>query len=313
MNVVLAEYLRKTRQYLDPRRAEDTLAELADAIQSEVEEAARREGRDPGDEDYRAALARLGEPAKVAARYSDERCLISSANYRPFFGYLGLAFALHLGVALLGLSFFPAGTIDNQTLTSGDFGRLFLKFLSSLPGIFLFDFGLVALVVWQLERHGVQLPFLKRIKDPLPGLAVNLATFASEAVFLVILNEYAGKIIRAWWVGNTHSYELLGPGFYVGLPLLNLAIVFTMVIHLTLLALRNNAAKRTLLLANGFVGLICLGLFFAQRDIFIFPAALDLPSNLGTVVSKSVSIPIMLILTFDVGRKVLALWQEKLG
>ena len=74
-------------------------------------------------------------------------------HFHPFHAYLGVVFAMHLGLALLSLVLradlwlFPA-------IPSGPYSESVIQFLLSIPGIFIFDLGLVALGLWGTERRG---------------------------------------------------------------------------------------------------------------------------------------------------------------
>lgn len=312
MNRILGEYLENVGRYLSPRRSGEILAELTDLIESRVEEAAKAEGREPSDDDYRAAIGRLGEPAQVAAGYSRERYLVGPEYYGPFFAYLGIVFSVHVGISLLAL-IFNTGVLVLPGIGAGPFAGGIGQFLASLPGNFIFDFGLVALIMWQIGRHNVKIPFPSPVKVKLPSMAEMIVSIIGGLVMLAILNFGRDFLFRVWIAPSGESYRILGPGFERGLPLLNIVVGVGLAIDCVSLAVRDVVGRRALKVVHGITSLIGIGLFFAIPDIVRIPAAANLPDSLTTLLPKLVAVPVMIALVADLIFSVLALWQDAIA
>jgi hypothetical protein len=100
-------YLASVRRNLPPAKADDIAAELADELQSRIEDREARLGRSLTEAETSAMLREFGHPLVIAARYRPHQYLIGPAVY-PFYLYamkvvLATGATLLVGLAALSL------------------------------------------------------------------------------------------------------------------------------------------------------------------------------------------------------------------
>lgn len=143
---LLDRYLHEVRRYLPPAQQDDVIAEISDAIQSQVEEREQQLGRQLTTAEEVAIVKAFGHPKIVASRYQPPQYLIGPEAY-PFYWYtLKIALAAALGLELLGALI--AAVLSPSPLSS------FIKNIAVVwPSIFLV-FGVVTFIFVALERIG---------------------------------------------------------------------------------------------------------------------------------------------------------------
>ncbi|TYB88866.1 MAG: hypothetical protein FXF54_10285 [Kosmotoga sp.] len=142
----LEKYLNEIKTYLvvdNPKKREDLLMEIKSHI---LEKAQNKYGK-ADEEAVKKVIDEYGTPQEVGSRYSEEKTIIAPHYKNYLFMYTGIVFAIHLGLRLFGLI---AGTLGNEQINA--WGGM-LELVSLIPTTFIFDFGLVALVLYFVTKY----------------------------------------------------------------------------------------------------------------------------------------------------------------
>lgn len=193
MSEKLEAYLEEIGHFLSDREERE---EILSEIRSHVLEKAEEEYGAATDEALDKVIAAYGPPRRVAGRYVDGRPIIAPVYRRFLFRYTALLFGIHtlftLAAAIFHESFimFPFLFVPRM----GPFEALLY-----LPTAFVFDLGVVTLVLYFITRSGkeIRLPWpkfsvdLDEVKTPprrvllILGAAV-LSAFAGFAVYVFV-------------------------------------------------------------------------------------------------------------------------------
>jgi hypothetical protein len=292
----LEAYLEEISHFLSGREErEEILAE----IRSHVQERAGQEFGAVTEETLDRVIAAYGPARRVAEKYLDGRPIIAPAYKRFLFRYTALLFAIHsllTLVAVIGIKksfiFFPILYIPALS----PFEALFY-----LPTAFLFDFGVVALVltlITQSQRE-VRLPWprlsvdLDEVKPPVRtigrvmGLAVMTA-LSGGAVYLyarfgtIFLIKRGAEFQPIFTPDSGRWYSLILIGLWV-LGAIRLAVGFMTSSPWA------DAAKEGL-------SLVLLGLVF--RYPLDTALAIELPPALVRTLKPSLTITVLVISIF---------------
>jgi hypothetical protein len=292
----LEAYLEEISHFLSGREErEEILAE----IRSHVQERAGQEFGAVTEETLDRVIAAYGPARRVAEKYLDGRPIIAPAYKRFLFRYTALLFAIHsllTLVAVVGIKksfiFFPILYIP----ALNPFEALFY-----LPTAFLFDFGVVALVltlITQSQRE-VRLPWprlsvdLDEVKPPVRtigrvmGLAVMTA-LSGGAVYLyarfgtIFLIKRGAEFQPIFTPDSGRWYSLILIGLWV-LGAIRLAVGFMTSSPWA------DAAKEGL-------SLVLLGLVF--RYPLDTALAIELPPALVRTLKPSLTITVLVISIF---------------
>ncbi|MGC9384046.1 MAG: HAAS signaling domain-containing protein [Kosmotogaceae bacterium] len=142
----LEKYLEEVKTYLvvdNPKKREDLLMEIKSHI---IEKAENKYGK-ADEESVKKVIEEYGTPREVGSRYSEEKTIIAPHYKNYLFMYTGIAFAIHLGLRLFGLI---ASTLGNEQLSAWEG---LLELVSLIPTTFIFDFGLVALILYFVTKY----------------------------------------------------------------------------------------------------------------------------------------------------------------
>ncbi len=163
MSNKLDAYLEEIGHYLSDREARE---EILKEIRAHVLDKAEREHGDTTDASIEQAIAAHGPARRVAERYFEDGPpeLISPAYKRYLVRYTSLVFAVHLILVFIGsltrssIMVFPV-FIPRMNI---------VETLAYLPMAFLFDLGLVGLVLYLISRSrkDVHLPWPKIGLEP---------------------------------------------------------------------------------------------------------------------------------------------------
>ena len=189
-------YLAQVGRHLSARQRDDILRELRSSIEDQITDLAGN--REPGHNDEKAVLRRLGHPLKVASGYSDPRYLIGPELF-PFF-------LQTLKTVLLVVGLIQVAVVMTAYVSTGYTTQLAHLF----TGVFdtLLWASVITLVVFvSIEYSGDQLgwydswkPESLSLTDSAPinrsDLMTNLIT---EAVFLLWWNNVL--ILQRWLPG----------------------------------------------------------------------------------------------------------------
>ncbi|MFD3163875.1 HAAS signaling domain-containing protein [Herpetosiphon sp. NSE202] len=165
---LIERYLGAVSNYLPAKQRNDILAELRSSIYDSLE---RNDQALDDQAAVVAALQALGEPAKVAAAYGNNRqYLISPALFPQFRSVVLLVFSImiatQLGLALLG-------SLGNQRL---NIINTIWGVIGNLPA----TFGLIVAIFWGLQQLEVEAEF--EPKKPFDPRKLPAITPASEKV-----------------------------------------------------------------------------------------------------------------------------------
>jgi hypothetical protein len=142
----LENYLDEVKTYLvvdNPKKREDLLMEIKSHI---IEKAESKYGKSD-EEAVKKVIEEYGTPREVGSRYSEEKTIIAPHYKNYLFMYTGIAFAIHLGLRLFGLI---ASTLGNEQVSTWEG---LLELVSLIPTTFIFDFGLVALILYFVTKY----------------------------------------------------------------------------------------------------------------------------------------------------------------
>ncbi len=162
MSERLEAYLEEIGHFLSGREERE---EILSEIRSHILEKAEEEHGAVTDDALNKVIAAYGPARQVAGRYVDEPPIIASVYKRFLFRYTALLFGIH---ALFTL----AAVIFRESFIMFPF--LFVPRLGPfeavlyLPTAFVFDLGVVTLVLYFITRSG------KEIKLPWPKISVDL-------------------------------------------------------------------------------------------------------------------------------------------
>jgi len=148
MNRILEEYLVEIRQFLgDLDGADDILRE----IRSHILEKAREEASTEREAALTRAVRGYGSAREVAAKYLEDNPIIHP-SYRGFlFRYTWLLFAVHFGLKVISLFSNLSFSLLPFELTIHV--RTWPELLAQAPFTWIYDFGLVALVLYFITQN----------------------------------------------------------------------------------------------------------------------------------------------------------------
>jgi hypothetical protein len=162
MSEKLEAYLEEISHFLSGREErEEILAE----IRSHILEKAEQEYGQATEASLGKVIAAYGPARRVAEKYMDGRQIIAPAYNRYLFRYTALLFLFHFVLTVVAVVFkksflmFPILYVPSM----GPFEALFY-----LPTAFLFDLGVVALILYLITQSK------KDVKLPWPRLSVDL-------------------------------------------------------------------------------------------------------------------------------------------
>jgi hypothetical protein len=132
---LLERYLAALRPLLPRKTGEDILREIADEIQSQMEEHAEAFGRPLTEDEQTDVIRKHGHPVVVAARYGRARYLIGPEIF-PFY-WRTLKVSLIVTLAIWSV------VIAVGLMSSAEPGREWAPVLSRVPGVLITVFGVV--------------------------------------------------------------------------------------------------------------------------------------------------------------------------
>jgi hypothetical protein len=222
----LEAYLEEISHFLSCRKErEEILAE----IRSHILEKTEQESGAVTEASLEQVIAAYGPARRVAEKYLDGRPLIAPAFKRFLFRYTALLFAAHFVLTVVAVALkksflmFPLIYVPSMN----PFEALFY-----LPTAFLFDFGVVTLVLYLIthSKREVRLPWprlsvdLDEVKPPVRTIgriiglaAMTVLTGAAiflyiryQTIFLIKLNSAEFRPIFTPAAGRWYSLILIG-------------------------------------------------------------------------------------------------------
>jgi len=205
----LEAYLEEISHFISgPEERKEILSE----IRSHILEKAEQEFGAVTDVSLDQVITAYGPARRVAEKYLDGRPIIAPALKRFLFRYTALLFAFHFALTVAAVVFVKKSFIFFPILyvpSMGPFEALFY-----LPTAFLFDFGVVTLVLY-LITHGK-----KEVKLPWPKLSVDLdeakpsGRTIGRIIGLVVMTTLTGAALYLYARFGTIFLIKLGSGEY---------------------------------------------------------------------------------------------------
>lgn len=218
----LREFLARVRPHLPLRESGDILMELESAVLDRVDDIARDERRAPLDDDFRRAIAEIGEPESIAASYTPGRYVVAPEAFRAFTFHFGLVFIVHLiliGIATAVQRAFHVGLFAIAPV--GPHGLLSVLAAGVQAG--LIDLGLVTglhAVAGSLQRRFSAATSSFAV-EAAPRQAVGRLTLA--ILVAVLLNVFRDDVFVV--VSGGRTYPLFTPWTGEVMPLITLLLV----------------------------------------------------------------------------------------
>ncbi|PVD15387.1 hypothetical protein V512_000290 [Mesotoga sp. Brook.08.105.5.1] len=150
------------------------------------------------------SIKEYGSPEEVAARYYEGGPIIAPHLKNYLFMYTGILFAIHLGLHLIAFVFGENGAIFDLR------GTDLLSLLSQLPVTFVFDFGLVSLILYFVTqaKGTAKLPhftyFIREEKAPSIGKRIGSLIGTSAGAVITFLAFTYGP----FYLGNGELTEI---------------------------------------------------------------------------------------------------------
>lgn len=178
---IIARYLAAVERRLPNEAATDIIAELREAIASQVEAKETQLGRAAGDDEIAAVLKGFGHPVVVASRYSGNDHLIGPGYY-PWFWHVqriavGLAIAIGFGIVTI------------RALGAEEPFRAAFRGIGSALEIALVTFGVVTALFIAAERGKLDMTWAAKW-DPksLPRDNVRQPRTLFESAFTLVFD-----------------------------------------------------------------------------------------------------------------------------
>ncbi len=247
---ILERYLHAVSRHLPMKKRMDISRELESTILDMLEEETGNPESRINLEILEPVLRKIGKPARIAARYREERPLISN-ELMPFFKMvLQIVLIVTFSVSLLTGVFFMGKMTGMEIL------HRILEIFSSLlqvTGTVFIVFIVIDRLVKDKKSFSIddgdwKLSELPSIKTKIPGKAEIIATIAAAAVLIIIMNLFISKIgIYDFSAEPTVFTPVLSPFIYNLLPVFTLRLAAGAVILITLIAGRGtkNGRNRT--------------------------------------------------------------------
>jgi len=159
----LEAYLEEISHFLSGREERE---EILSEIRSHILEKTEQEFGQTTEATLAKVIAAYGPARRVAEKYLDGSPIIAPAFKRYLFRYTALLFAFHFALTVAAVVFIKKSFIFFPILyvpSMGPFEALFY-----LPTAFLFDFGVVTLVLYLITHSK------KEVKLPWPKLSIDL-------------------------------------------------------------------------------------------------------------------------------------------
>lgn len=267
MDEKLNEYLQEISPYLPLKGQEDILKE----IQSHILEKTEVDFGEISAENLEKTISQYGLPQKVAEKYLEGYQIIAPVFNKHLFLYSTILFAAHavltllawiLGSSFLVLPFFYIPRLE-------DFQALFY-----LPMAFVYDFGLVALVLYLVTQRktDLSLPWPRWIKrqkasaSPPPPRIISLLLLLTGFVLVVVIYIRFHTLFFVS-IGVKNPESLLDPAASVFFSILLLGM-FALEIGVYLIRFRYNS-EIVLLIKYGLI-LLFLGMAWNYPHEIVF-------------------------------------------
>ncbi len=314
MRKEVEKYLSEVKHYLvTDESKDDILAEIRAHIMEKLEQ----ENDGENEEGIKRVLEEFGDPQNVAARYSENKHIIAPHFRNHLFMYTGIVFAIHIGLYLLsmivgrGLWVLPLGEVTVESI---------FQLVSMIPRAFVFDFGLVALILYFITQSGAKVKLgwpegiLKKEKEHslltrLIGIAVQVAIVAAGVLILQsgVLSTWVERITE--WETESASVNVVvsEPAMYYGLLIITGLFAINVAAELIKLLEKSEIID----IVSGFTGLIFMW-FVATR--LVADAVFDVSEELNAAISigfRAFLSIVAVVIIIDLIIHIIRYWAKK--
>jgi hypothetical protein len=275
----LETYLEEISHFLSRREERE---EILSEIRSHILEKTAQEFGEVTESSLDKVLAAYGPARRVAEKYLDGREIIAPAYRRYLFRYTTLLFAVHylFSVAAVvfkeSFIFFPVLYVPKLSP---------FEILFYLPTAFLFDFGVVTLVLYLITQSG------KEVNLPWPKISIDLDEVKKPGLALHLYLRYGAIFFEHF--GSTSRRPILTPqaGQWYSLLLIGLFAVSTIV-----LAVKIVKTSPWVDAIQNALSLVLVGLAF--RYPFDSAIAVPLPQAVLRTTKYTVIVSLLVLSTF---------------
>ncbi len=292
---------------------DDILAE----IRAHIVEKLEQENDGENEEEIKRVLEEFGDPQDVAASYSENKHIIAPHFRNHLFMYTGIVFAIHIGLYLLsmivgrGLWVLPLGEVTVESI---------FQLASMIPRAFVFDFGLVAVILYFITQSGAKVKLgwpegiLKKEKKHssltrLFGIAVQVAIVAAGVLILQseVLSTWVERITE--WGTESASVNVVvsEPAMYYGLLIITGLFAINVAAELIKLLEKSGIID----IVSGFTGLIFMW-FVATR--LVADAVFDVSEELNAAISigfRAFLSIVAVVIIIDLIIHIIRYWAKK--
>ena len=242
MNLIEA-YIIEVGRRLPAKGREDVQQEIRSLLQDALEDRSARAGRPVDEAMMVEALKEFGAPDQVAINYGAVNYLVGPRFYPIFLmvakivlPIIGVLALVGMGISLAQPGQTAISVLEGLFKALGGFLSAVIQALGSLTLIFVILERTIPEIV---EKPGTWDPrSLEKVEPPSKvGVVGPVIEIAINLVLLVLFNFYA-QSIGFYGFNNDQTWAIvpaLGEGFYRLLPLLNVAFVAEIALHLVLL------------------------------------------------------------------------------
>ncbi len=195
---ILEDYINEIDHYLAIKEGKD---EILNEIKSHILEKTEDESGEITDKTLKTTIKNYGNPKTIAEKYMENYQIISQVYKKYLFLYTGLLFIFHYLLVVISaftnheMVFFPFFYIPIMEANS----QIWIKLILYLPMTFLYDFGLVCLILYFITQNKgeIKLPWFeinlsrlikKPIKEEKPQKTILVIMFlATLAVIFVYI------------------------------------------------------------------------------------------------------------------------------
>jgi len=228
MSRYLKEYLDNIDSFIFGKTSAERKEILAE-IESYVLNNAERDYGNQDEESIRKAISDFGKPEEVAEKYVVEKQIIAPIFKNYLFMYSFIVFSVHIGLLIVGM--IAGNTVINKDINS--FVPL-LEFFGRLPVTFVFDFGVVTLILMVLTRHRkkLRLPYLggflkkraKKKSTTKKGFMIGLI-FSIIGTFALLFAFIYGPVFISTQPDTVISSDIINmlkTAFFIGFVLMSI-------------------------------------------------------------------------------------------
>jgi hypothetical protein len=212
---VLEDYLEEIDHYLAIKDGKD---EILSEIKSHILEKTESETGKITEDTLKTTIGNYGNPRAIAEKYIEDYQIISPVYKKYLFLYTGLLFIFHYLLIVISaftnheMVFFPFFYIPIMEANS----QIWIKLILYLPMTFLYDFGLVCLILYFITQNKgeIKLPWFeinlcrlikKPIKEEKPKKTILVIMFLATLAVIFVYIRFNTLFFLTVGAGKTTS------------------------------------------------------------------------------------------------------------